>query len=125
MVAHSDPGGGNSEAKRVSALSETFRLLSDPRRIRALALLRKAEPTTIEELAAGVAAREPAEMRPGASREGDVSPAHAERVALSLHHAHLPKLRAAGVVEFDSGEGTVALGDDAGDALDVLDAVRI
>jgi DNA-binding transcriptional ArsR family regulator len=46
--------------------------------------------------------------------EADVCPTtppdHAERVATSLRHAHLPKLDALGVVDFDSRSGAVRFG---------------
>lgn len=51
-----------------------------------------AEPTTIDDLAEEVAARERGSE---AVPEGDV-----ERVALSLSHTHVPKLEDAGVVEY-------------------------
>ncbi|WP_313694337.1 winged helix-turn-helix domain-containing protein [Halorarum halobium] len=41
-----------------------------------------------------------------------------ERLRVELHHVHLPKLRGAGVVEFDARSGTIRY--QGGDALDAL-----
>jgi len=42
----------------------------------------------------------------GTERDADGQPP-TEQVRISLHHAHLPKLEAAGVVDYDSQERTV------------------
>lgn len=79
---------------------DLFALLTHRRRRRVLAVLRDAEePSTLEEVAAELARRS----------RGDPGREHLERVRLSLHHWHLPKLAAAGVVDYDPGERTVSL----------------
>lgn len=59
-------------------------------------LNRREEPITVTRLAEEVAA---------------VTDAGPERVAISLHHVHLPKLDAASIVEHDAEAGTVRLVD--------------
>ncbi|PSP75123.1 hypothetical protein BRC81_16730 [Halobacteriales archaeon QS_1_68_20] len=70
-------------------------LTDERRRIVLTALYRAGEPTTPTELAAEVAAK-----------VGDE--ASVEAVHRNLHHVHLPKLAAAGLVEYDPDAGTVA-----------------
>ena len=80
-----------------------FALLTHRRRRRVLAVLRDAEePLTLEEVAAELA-----------GRWGDPEREHLDRVRLSLHHWHLPKLAAAGAVDYDAGERTVSLSERA------------
>ncbi len=79
-------------------------LLGDPRRRTVLSVLAdRAEPTTVCDLAAAVAARE---------REDPDPPAGATAaVREDLFQEHLPKLTAPGVVVYDSMTGAVELTD--------------
>jgi hypothetical protein len=74
--------------------SERHRLLSSARRRHTLdALATLTLPVALEDLAAAVAARE-ADQPAGAGEP-------AERVAVSLHHVHLPLLDDRGVLDYD------------------------
>ena len=122
MEAHGTPGdGGNARrtTDRASECADLFRLLGDGRRVRTLLTLREESPTTLSELAAGVAAREREVTRE------ELATADVRRVSIALYHAHLPKLRDAGVIEFDPDDGFVSLGADAADAFELLDAVDV
>ena len=122
MEAHGAPGTGDGSSRATDCVADradTFRLLSDGRRIRALVALRQDSPSTVEELAAGIVARERGIA--GDEPSSDV----VGQVALTLHHTHLPKLRDAGVVAFDPDDGTVALEDGADDVYALLDAVGV
>jgi hypothetical protein len=88
---------GAGRGSRSRSLDEIFKLLTDRRRREALYVLnRREEPITVTRLAEEVAA---------------VTDAGPERVAISLHHVHLPKLDAASIVEHDAEAGTVRLVD--------------
>lgn len=78
-------------------LDERYRLLSVARRRVVLEILAdQSEPIELSALARSVAALE-------ADGNGDgVRPATRERVAVSLHHTHLPKMDVFGVVEYDT-----------------------
>ena len=71
-------------------------LLAVERRRTALdALVDADEPMDLHDLAVTVAARE--------TGVADVDDETVQRVALSLHHAHLPKMEELGVVGYDAG----------------------
>lgn len=80
-------------------------VLSDDRRQRVVALLASADgPSTLEELAETVATLE--------SEGVDVPHGKdVESVRVSLHHAHLPELDDAGILDYDHEDGRVALGE--------------
>lgn len=59
----------------------------------------------VDELAQGIAAWE--------GGDGEVTPAHRKSVYSALHQTHLPKLQAAGVVEYDADRSLVATSDQA------------
>lgn len=90
----SDP---DSKARsRTRSQSVVYRLLVEPRRRAALSVLEaQTTPPVLEDLARAVAARE-TETDPQAVSSADV-----RRVAVSLHHTHLPKLAAHDVVVYD------------------------
>jgi hypothetical protein len=74
-------------------------LLADQRRRAALYVMyRRADSVSVTELAEAVAS---------------VGKAGPERVAVSLHHVHLPKLAGARIVDYDPGAATVGLADGA------------
>ncbi|WP_436925993.1 DUF7344 domain-containing protein [Halosimplex amylolyticum] len=82
----STDAGLNTEAR--------YDLLADGRRRLALAeLAERSAPVALEDLATAVAARETEAPSPSV----DV----VERVAVSLHHAHLPRAADLGVVDYD------------------------
>lgn len=75
--------------------SERHELLANERRRNVLAVLDcETTPVTLETIAGQVAGRE---VTPATS---DVDDLRSERV--SLHHVHLPKMTALGVLEYDS-----------------------
>jgi hypothetical protein len=75
-------------------------LLSAERRREALEVLSESTPPAeLEDLAAAVAARE--------TDERATDEAAVERVAVALHHAHLPMMDALGVVDYDPGSRRV------------------
>jgi len=81
---------------RTTGLSESdyHELLVAQRRREMLTILEgRADPIDLETLAATVAAREVGEDVPDDET--------VERVAIDLHHVHLPKMDGAGVVDYD------------------------
>lgn len=85
---------------------ELFECLADPSRQRVVRHLREHGRSSVDDLAAAVA---------GAADEDR----RVERTRLGLHHNHLPKLEAAGVLEYDQASETVRPTDriEAADAL--------
>ena len=76
-------------------------LLSVARRRTTLEALEDANgPIDLHDLAATVAARKADETEADETEADDDT---VQRVALSLHHAHLPKMSEMGVVEYDAG----------------------
>lgn len=84
---------------------DLFDALAHGRRRRVLRSLAAARlPVDVEALARDVAARE----HGGSADSRETVPAEAvERVHVSLHHAHLPKLDAAGLVDYDADQNVV------------------
>lgn len=75
--------------------SDRFRLLSVERRRIAVDVLSNCpSPVSLDDVALAVASREQNVSMP--------DPADIERVAVSLHHHHLPKMDAWGVVDYDA-----------------------
>lgn len=83
-----------------------YELLSDTRRHQLLSLLQQHGSMDVEEIAAGIAARE------RHTDDGDT-----RQIAVSLVHNHLPLLEDYDVVQHDRDRGTVAL-------LDVFDELE-
>jgi DNA-binding transcriptional ArsR family regulator len=81
----------------------TFELLSNPRRRYALAYLsRRGQPITASELSEQIAAWE--QDKP----VNEIDDETAERIQMTLHHNHIPKLRSVGLVErTERGDGYV------------------
>jgi len=94
------------------SVRERFELLAPERRRLALAVLEeRSSRIDLADLAADVAEREP--------------DATVREVQIALHHAHLPKLAAAGVVDYDPATRTIApTADDSETAADLAMAVR-
>lgn len=90
---------GSSELDR----DELFELLQSGRRRRAARHLLEfvGEPVLVDALATAIARREH-----DAPADG-LDPEVRERVAVTLDHAHLPQLDAAGVVDYDRSQGSV------------------
>ena len=94
--------------------ADSFGLLADQRRLYALLCLReREEPIAVPSLAREIAVRE--------FGSGEVPDDVAERVHVSLLHVHIPKLREAGILAYDSER--VELTDDADTVEHVLDVV--
>lgn len=101
-VRHAGPGRSGQGTGRTGhaepaepSVDELFDALGDGRRRRTLRLLASDGSTrSVRELA-----DELADAAPGV-----------DRLVTSLHHCHLPKLAAAGLVEFDADRGTVRRG---------------
>ena len=93
----------NAESSPESASGdrdELFEVLAHRQRRRVLGVLRSAEGSlTLTEAALELARRS----------DEPVSEERVDRIRVSLHHWHLPKLAEAGLVEFDPGRGEVAL----------------
>ena len=91
-------GGRKTEQRgnRKDSLSTVFELLSDPRRRFVVSYLQDCRRTKLDELADVVTGWEE-------SRRGDAIATREKReaVAVRLHHVDLPKLAAAGVLEYD------------------------
>lgn len=90
---HSESRSGDLSC-RPSESDELLEILADPRRRRALSCLsRRQTPVSREELAAAIADVE-------AEREGRaVGPSPERQIEIALHHAHLPRLEDAGLIE--------------------------
>lgn len=74
--------------------SESYRLLSADRRRTTLEVVAElSDPVELETLAQAVAARE--------TDAGATSADHVERVAVALHHVHLPTMAELDVVDYD------------------------
>lgn len=87
---------------------ECFDLLSDYRRRLTVEYLRsRGEVTTIQELAIKIAARE------NGIPEDRLTDKQQKRVYTSLHHLHVPRMAEMGVIEYDEGKDTVAIGPSA------------
>lgn len=81
-----------------------FDILSSPRRRYVLHYLRRAEePVELTELAKQVAAWE------NETDPESLTDQQRKRVYVSLYQTHIPKLDDAGVVDYDSDEGTISL----------------
>lgn len=85
--------GANAGIERLTE-SERYRLLADEQRRAAIdALAGRTGPVELDDLASAVAAR-----------KTDVEPVDdvvVERIAVTLHHVHLPKMSDLGVVDYD------------------------
>lgn len=93
--------------------SRLLRVLANERRRFLLATLRGSEDgvASLSELTRAIA-------RGDAEEEGAPVERSPEEVAVSLHHAHLPKLEASGLIEYDEQSGLVRYrGSHAADAL--------
>lgn len=106
------------DSVRAFSVDEAFEALAHRRRRVAIDFLRRRDgPATLSELAAEVAARE---------REGDgectdgVAP---ERVQISLHHVHVPKLVEAGILERE-GDEAVSVSEDVDQLDPIIDLIR-
>lgn len=87
----SDSDSGSGFDFDSDSLDRLFDALSDPHRRYAIDYLHdQSQPVSLERLAAAVAAREA-----GRAIEGGFE----RRIALKLHHVHVPKLEEAGLVE--------------------------
>ncbi|MDG5776114.1 hypothetical protein VB773_01920 [Haloarculaceae archaeon H-GB2-1] len=85
--------------------SQILDLLSSYRRRLVLSALEDRTPTPLDELAATVTARETDTPRSRVTDE------ERTRVEVSLLHAHLPRLQAAGLLSYDPSELTVTAAD--------------
>ncbi|WP_436932596.1 DUF7344 domain-containing protein [Halosimplex halobium] len=76
---------------------ERYELLAAERRRTALEVLaERGTPVELDDLATAVAAR-----------EGGETPAATDRLAVSLHHVHLPRMADLGVLDYDPGDNRV------------------
>lgn len=122
MVAHSSDRMSDVETSvDVAATESVFESLAHQRRrhaIRSLAAdgdsMADGESTPVRTLARDVAGRECDEADSG------FPPAGAEAVHTALYHQHLPKLEAAGTVEFDREHEEVSLTGEGEEARRVL-----
>lgn len=104
IMKHPDPPGGG----RDDALNDLYEALSHDRRRTVLAVLTEVEPPVdAHTLARRVSERE----------RGDVSEEAVERAHVSLHHVHLPRLSAVGLLDYDPDRRTVV---DLSDEVDSL-----
>ncbi|WP_247731661.1 DUF7344 domain-containing protein [Halovivax limisalsi] len=99
---------GREPAADPSDSVDASRLLASPRRVAILEVLTEAEgPMSVAELARRVVAGE----RSATATSIDDRDVH--RLAISLRHAHLPRLASYSVVDWDRDESVVGLSDDA------------
>lgn len=98
--------------------NDVFEALSDLRRRYVVDRLHSAgDAVTRETLSEEIAALE------RDASVADVPPEYVDRVRVSLHHVHLPKLASAGIVEYDRADGAVRLARQASRVTSLLDAV--
>ncbi|MFC7141450.1 hypothetical protein ACFQMA_16625 [Halosimplex aquaticum] len=91
ITCETDDGNGDRELTD----DECYDLLADERRRLALAeLAERSAPIALDDLAAAVAAREVDGATPSAT--------DTQRAAVSLHHAHLPRMADLGVIDYDA-----------------------
>lgn len=93
---------GGRDAATVS-LERALSLLADPVRRHALAVVRDRETVTLRELSWAVTSRATGTVRLTDGRSA------LDRYRIRLHHVHLPKLAAAGLVTYDTDRRTVEL----------------
>jgi len=95
-----------SDAGETLSKSECMELLSSKRRETVLTQMATSEDRahTLESLATAISQTE---------EESDLAAMPSERVCLSLHHVHLPKLDDAGVVVYDTELKTVEYNGDS------------
>lgn len=96
-------------------LSTVCEVLSHPVRRSLLCVLRETGRTTVERAASRLADPGP---RGGVRADGD-------RLEVALLHVHLPKMAAAGMVEYDHDAGTVAANGTAELAYALLDRLEV
>jgi DNA-binding transcriptional ArsR family regulator len=95
-------GDGDGELSK----DVVFSILSNGRRRFVIRLLKRADgPVAVRDLAQQVAAWENGVSVP------ELTYKQRKRAYTSLHQTHLPKLKEAGIVEYDSDRGTVSTGD--------------
>lgn len=89
-------------ARTVSASTDIYTILSNPRRQLALSVIYEhgPEPLPVKELATAVAKRE---------TDDTVSESHEQSVYVSLHQTHLPKLAEHDIIEYDTDAKRVSL----------------
>ncbi|PSQ48749.1 hypothetical protein BRD15_04745 [Halobacteriales archaeon SW_6_65_15] len=92
------------DTRVVEDVSSAFELLQDARRRGVLYTVKRNGETSVEEVAHRIAAWESAD---------DQRATEPKAVETSLVHSHLPKLDAAGVIDYDSKRGSVELAADA------------
>lgn len=97
-------------------MSRVCEVLSHPVRRSLLRVLRETGPTTVERAASRLA---DGAGRPDGARAGG------DRLDVALHHVHLPKMAAAGVVEYDPTSRTVAPDAPARVAYALLDGLAV
>lgn len=93
---------GRKEGRMTSpSLDACLQLVADRHRRRVIHHLRREddETTTFDDLVEQLSRRD--------SDPDNGPPRSRDQLAIQLHHAHLPKLAAHGVVEFDPGSGAV------------------
>lgn len=102
----------------VDRLESALDALASQRRLCALAVLRRREaPLSVSDLADEVAVCE------SDASYDRISETTFAQVYTSLYHVHLPKLRDADVVDYDSEAETVSLSEDAVHVERIIDAV--
>lgn len=85
------------------SLERALSLLADPVRRQALAVVRERETVTLRELTVTVTSRTAGTV------ELDDDRSVLDRRRIRLHHVHLPKLAAAGLVTYDTDRRTIEL----------------
>ena len=84
-------------AKGKPSLNEIYSILANPTRRALLDRFLEDETTTIETMATDLAVND------------EVPYDDPERLKRNLHHIHLPKLDAAGLIDFNHGTGTIRM----------------
>ena len=126
MIPPSNSPAMTSDADGFSAedVGTVMGLLADPRRRALLHTLERADGTaTLSEVAEAIAT-ETRNPDPGAISDlAGVSSRDVREVRISLHHLHIPKLAAAGAIDYDSETETLTLRERGHTLLDRQEAV--
>lgn len=114
--AATDPTPEAEDPPAWEAVDDMFDVLSNHRRRRVLTYLEANETAVVGELAEHIASIE--NKKPVSA----LSSQERKRVYIALYQSHLPKMAAAGVVDYDKNRGTVSPTDDAAELCSLLES---
>ncbi|WP_443670009.1 DUF7344 domain-containing protein [Halorientalis salina] len=116
--SRADAAGSCVRSESVDLETLLTLLAPDRRRQAVLTLLDCERDVSLDELSRRVA------CRPLESTTCEPPQSLIDRIRISLHHSHLPKLHDAGIVEYDAGRRTVTLTTESAQLERLLDDVQ-